>query len=464
MAPSQRLVCEKWQTCPDGRHECSQSSSQPCGCQSAVIKPTVNAILNDDQKDSQERYIAGIKKHIREDQAALVLGAGISKPSKMPLWGGLISKMMGYAIQYDQLGKHEFSNVKTSGATERASLLKLSRELTDGDLQLLGKVNTLESAEYVAQLFDTRVDSARIRRKLEEEAIHGMVKQLVDNSLSPTNLLQDPEDGLPGAGSEIAGGKTAAQGVDDAGPRKVAARNTMFAVSYLMAEEHGIHCAMSYNYDPLVQEHMLDLYRMDETQLLTHPGLWGTHKGGDGVRELYHVHGFVPGERQLARGSDRVFPNKSGPLVLSEDSYYRIEREEAYNWSSSIQSYFLNRYHCVFVGFSADDYNFRRILRQMGDKLEDGEKHRHWHYLIMTIDDWIGDVYADVCRARAWKSDGKLTEPEVDGIAKEATLLLRYVLNCRAAYWSRFNICPIWVTVKDIPNLLVNLIPTTPSP
>lgn len=462
MAPSQRLVCEKWQICPDGHRECRQGGSQPCGCQSAVIRPKTSAILNDSQKGDQKRYITGIKEHIRKDQAALVLGAGISKPSKMPLWGGLISKMMGYAIQYDQLGKHEFSNVKTSGKAEYARLLKLSKELTDGKLELLGKVNTLESAEYVAQLFDTQVDNAMIRRRLEEGAIHGMVKQLVDRSLSPTDLLQDPKDGLPGADSKIASGKTAAQVVHKAGPRKVAARNTMFAVSYLMAAEHGIHRAMSYNYDPLVQEHMLDLYGMNEVQLLTHPGLWGAGKGGNGVRELYHVHGFVPGERQLARGSDRVFPSESGPLVLSEDSYYRIEREEAYNWSSSIQSYFLNRYHCVFVGFSADDYNFRRILRQMGDKSEDGRQRRH--YLIMTIDDWIGDVYADVCRAQTWKGSGKLTKTEVDGIAKDATLLLRYVLNCRAAYWSRFNICPIWVTVKEIPDLLVDLIPAAPTP
>lgn len=459
MATSHRLVCEKWQVCPDGCYKCGQSSTHPCGCQFSVAKPTVSELLDSSQKESRERYIAGIKRHIQEDQAALVLGAGISKPSQMPLWGGLISKMMGYAIQYDQLGKHEFSNVKTSNKEEYSRLLTLSRQLTDGELNLLDKVNTLESAEYVAQLFDTEADSARIRRRLEEEAIHGMVKRLVNNSLTPVALLQDPKDGLPEASKEITGGKTAEEVVKGVGWRKTAARNTMFAVSYLMAAEGGIHRAMTYNYDPLVQEHMLDLYGIKEGQLLTHPGLWGKGGGGGDVRELYHVHGFVPGERHLAKGIDRVFPNRSGPLVLSEDSYYRIEREEAYNWSSSIQSYFLNRYHCVFVGFSADDYNFRRILRQMGDKLEGGRPQQH--YLILSIDNWIEDVYADVCRVRTQTEGGKLDKGKLDGIAEDVTLLLRYVLNCRASYWSRFNICPIWVTVKEIPDLLVDLIPAT---
>lgn len=456
MVPSHRLICKKWRICTAGRWECRQVHSQPCGCQPGITKPTVGVILDDSQKDSRNRCITAIKEHIQNDQTALVLGAGISKPSQMPLWGGLISKMMGYAIQYDQLGRHEFSDVKAAGKDERSRLLELSSKLMDGELELLGKVNALESAEYVAQLFDTKAASVKIRRMLEEEAIHGMVQQLVDRSLSPTDLLQDPIDGLPGAREEIAKGKTAVQVISECGLPNVAARNTMFAVSYLMAAENGIHRAMSYNYDPLVQEHMLDLYGMKEEQLLTHPGRWGAGWGGDDVRELYHVHGFVPGERQLAKGNDRVFPIKSGPLILSEDSYYRIEREEAYNWSSSIQSYFLNRYHCVFVGFSANDYNFRRILRQMGDKSEDDRQPQH--YLIMTIDDWIEDVYADVCRARVKKGSGRLAKVDVDRISKDAILLLRYVLNCRTAYWSRFNIYPIWVTAKEIPKLLVDLL------
>lgn len=449
------LKCRKWQ---NGNRicKCVQTEQDYCGCWSSIEIPLVNDILADAQKEEHRKYIDNIKKSIREDQAALVLGAGISKPCGMPLWGPLISKMMGYAIQYDVIGKDN-PHLYKKDTPEGKRLLTQSQDLISGELSLLGKVNALEAAEYVAQLFDVDADSSQLRQKLEGEAIGRMVHRIIDESMTPEELLCDDRTGLNDVkDSIIRDGLLPVQAVMKAGFSRVAAQNTMFAVSYLLSSDKGIHRAMTYNYDPLVQEHMMDLYGLDKSQLLTHPGKWGEGTTGKvNLREIYHVHGFVAGHRHLEKNYKEVFPEKSGPLVLSEDSYYRIERNEAYNWSSSIQSNFLNKYQCIFIGFSAEDFNFRRILRQMGDKPTEKPP----HYLILVIDDWISNFYEDVCRS-CMKKNKRITRVMVNQIATNAILLLQYALECRAAYWRRFNICPVWITSKEISGLLASLIDT----
>ena len=436
----------------ESRYRCAQCEDQPCGCGSSLSHPPVDSLLHETQRDQQNKYIERVKESIRNGQTALVLGAGISKPSEMPLWGPLISKTMGYAIHYDLAGKRQ-PRFYTKDTPEGKCLLDQSKDLIDGKLQLLGKVNPLEAAEYVVQLFYDGVSRGRTRRKLEEAAITSMIGRIVDVSKTPKELLLKD---APELKDKVSRGTGLPEAVADAGAAEIAARNTMFAVSYLLSAENGIRHAMTYNYDPLVQEHMLDLYGMKEEHLITHPGQWNKDAIGNAdAREIYHVHGFVPGQRHLDRHCDQVFPSSHGPLVLSEDSYYRIEREESYNWSSSIQSYLLNKYDCLFVGFSADDYNFRRILRQRG--VTENADPSHPHYLILTIDDWVQNIYQDVCRANI----GKDSTMNVDGVKKlsrDSILLLQYALEARANYWKRFMINPIWITVNDIPRLLTSLL------
>lgn len=321
----------------------------------------------------------------------------------------------------------------------------------------------MEAAEYVAQFFDDVTIEDDLRDSLPDASIRSMIYRILEDSYTPIELLRidcEKKCTTDPVFSHVVGkldaGGTAVDAISGVDAKEVAGLNTMFAVSYLMAHKKGIHKAITYNYDPLVQEHMLDLYGIDRSNILTHPGKWGkkAQKAKRDLREIYHVHGFVAGMRHKNRDCPEVFPSESGLLVLSEDSYYRIEREEAYNWSSSIQSGFLNKYDCLFVGFSADDYNFRRILRQMGRKHSDD---RRTHYLILTIDDWIVNTYEDVCHT-CFKDSTKIDEKTVKKISQDTVLLLQYILQCRAEYWKRFNIYPIWVTVNEIPQLLTSLI------
>lgn len=448
------MKCVKWNKIGN-RYQCVQCKEHQCGCDATVNIPTVDSLLHTNQRQQRKSYISQVKNHIKNGQAALVLGAGISKPSEMPLWGPLISEMMGYAIQYDLMGKDE-PRLYTKESPEGRRLLEQSGNLIGGNLQLLGKVNPLESAEYVVQLFYDGVTKGQARRQMEEAAVASMICRIVNASKTPEDLLFGKAPPLPDLKDALSNGTPLPEAVKGKGMSTIAARNTMFAVAYLLSAANGIGCAMTYNYDPLVQEHMLDLFGVEEAQLITHPGQWNNDaRKTDGLREIYHIHGFVPGQRHLDRHCERVFPSSSGPLILSEDSYYRIEREEAYNWSSSIQSYFLNRYNCLFVGFSADDYNFRRILRQRG--VADGTYPSHVHYLILTVDDWVRDIYQDVCRANIAK-DSTMSVNEIKKLSQDSVLLLQYALEARADYWKRFGIIPIWITVNEIPQLLTSLL------
>mgnify|MGYP003305431939 CR=1 FL=1 len=458
------LKCTKWQDQGGNKFKCMQEDSNPCGCWSNICRPKVELILSDQQKKDRAQCITHLKENIKNNSAALVLGAGISKPSKLPLWSELISKMMGYAIQYEFVGKQHFS-VATVDTKVRESIIDRTNQLINGELSVLSKVNALEAAEYVAQFFDDVTAEENVRDRLPETSIRSMIYRMLEDSYTPIELLRidsikkcksDPF--FSSIVDELDAGKSAIDAIAGVDTKKVAELNTMFAVSYLMSHNKGIRKAMTYNYDPLVQEHMLDLYGIDRGGILTHPGKWGKKRGKSKIdlREIYHVHGFVAGERHENRDCPEVFPSDSGLLVLSEDSYYRIEREEAYNWSSSIQSGFLNKYSCVFVGFSAEDYNFRRILRQMGRKHSDD---RRAHYLILTIDDWINNTYEDVCHT-CFKDSSEIDGDTVKKVSQDTVLLLQYILQCRAEYWKRFNIYPIWVTVSEIPQLLTSLIET----
>lgn len=449
------LKCSKWPA-SHSPYICTPEKNACSGCSLQGKPSSVIDLLDRDQTVERNGCIEAIRKSIKAGQASLVLGAGVSVPAGMPTWTALISKMLGYAIQYELLERYLLYSSDNSVRNDINSQLPLTKEMISGKIKLLGNVNTLESAEYVSQFFDDLSAERWIREKLPEISVGTMVARMIDSTDTPEALFRKSyhlEKPLTDAAIAL-------------GWKEIAKKNTIFAVSYLMAQDSGIRQAVTYNYDPLVQENLLELFGIPKEKILTHPGKWNEEKNNSSdLRQFYHVHGFVYGERHAEKaecqGFHRVFPSESGPLILSEDSYYRIEQEEAYNWSSSIQSYFLNRYNCIFVGFSAEDYNFRRILRQMSSTFNNNEGHdssnHPWHYLILSVDNWITDTYKAICTAH-WSNSKTASIKVQTQIDQEVKLLLQKILTSRAKYWKRFGIQPIWVLREEIPTLLTTLL------
>jgi len=475
------LHCSYLKSDEHGHKYCVTKGCQDCGCKPEIKFPYVKDFLSDIQLDEQNINLRKVRSAVACRSAALVLGAGVSIPSGLPDWVGLVSRMMGHAIQYNQI-----SSNKSRAVNER-----MTDALIRGDLRFLNGINTLESGQYVKQLFDDPSLPRKQRDQLPELAMKEMIFRMINDSLTGKELLakcfcrqsgaapfsnvskekkrdlaqrwEEWEDvkkkGFPPNGAEqekellgeiyrcIEGHLDLDK--DQAG---IARLSTIFAAAYLSARENGIRNVMTYNYDPLLQECMLELYGLKAENLMTHPGRWSekfNRVEKEGVREIFHVHGFVPGRRHLSKKEKIVYPEESERLILSEDSYYEVEQNGTYNWSSSIQSYFLNKYNCIFVGFSAEDYNFKRILRQQGSYRENEEPS---HYLILAIDDLIRNTFKDVCRYHMQTQDG------FEFVAEEAKTSIQYILECKQKYWRRFGICPVWVTVGEIPELLVSLI------
>lgn len=99
---------------------------------------------------------------------------------------------------------------------------------------------------------------------------------------------------------------------------------------------------------------------------------------GDGKPEIYHIHGSIPVPISKADHTVIQEGKQSKKIIFAEDDYYDIERI-SYNWTNLVQADFLQRSNCVFLGFSADDYNFRRIVKLM-------PKGDNCHYLFIALD------------------------------------------------------------------------------
>lgn len=424
------IECQFQRFGADGTAHCflrdTDLKKYPNGCPSCVSLPMVESLLDHDARTNRAKYQIEIRNAIAEDRATLVLGAGVSMPMKMPNWLGLISKMAGYARQYGDYADGELRDSEDI----RRLCVRLEQELINGELTLFNGVNVLESGQYIEQALRDAADKKSVQELLKET-----LSIIIAQSLTPTRWIKEKWK----------------KDYPRLSPRRnqlLAARhNSLCAAAYLLCAKNGFRRALTYNFDTLVQEYLIDIFRVNPDRIFTHPGEWSKYprKGVRDPIDMFHVHGCIPRRENLQKPS-RAFPKKSEQIILTESSYYDTEQSGAYNWQNSLQSYYLNRDHCVFVGFSADDYNFRRILRQMGNG-----KHPK-HYLILTIDSVAQETWAAVCRRRLCSS------ASAEQVREEALQLLRLQLDMKTKYWNRYDFHPIWVTVNDIPTYLPSLV------
>lgn len=418
------LMCEFLQADAAGSYHCQFTGESwrkyPNGCQSCVNIPPTEQLLNSNQQDKREQFQKEIRQNLKAGRATLVLGAGISVPMKMPDWLGLVSRMSGHALLYRTYKQPDSSNA------DREYQLALEKDLSSGKLKLFNGVNVLESGQYIAQILE-----ASAKERAENGLIKGVISDIIEDSIPPETFLRE-HSGFS--------------------PEDIAKDNTLCAVAYLLQADGGFRRALTYNFDTLVQEYLISVFGVPPERVITYSECWNQdleNVSSDPIR-LFHVHGCIPRyENQKCPNS--AFPKESGRIILSEDSYYDTERYEAYNWQNSIQSFCLNRDSCVFVGFSADDYNFRRILRQMGDH-RSRESALPKHYLIFAIDQLVRDTWAVVCRHYL------SFDVTPEKVRRDALILLSLQLEMKANYWKRYGFHPIWITIQDIPEFLLSLL------
>lgn len=428
------LGCKRLCVQNDGTYLCSNDGvnqqSQLVGCHSKIDIPSAEKLLSKEKLDDQTENIDKVKQAIKSKHATLVLGAGVSIPVNMPDWVGLVSRMSGYAFQYQDYKGREYPE------ETRAQILRIEKELILGKLKILNGVNVLEAAQYVLDAIGSVTGG-----QSGNEVIKEVISAIIDNSEKPCEFLKSWQEKHPDCN------------LSTHDLRSVAEECTLSAVAYLlqMPEGEGLRRVLTYNYDTLVQEYLISLFGVSEDRIITHVEGWTTVNSYiEDPIEVFHLHGCVP--RPELRNRPPAFPDESEQLILSEDSYYDTERYEAYNWQNSIQSYHMNRDNCIFVGFSADDYNFRRILRQLGSRTNNRPK----HYLILTIDQLARDIWESVCQSHITDN----TMPEE--LRKDTIVLLNRELDMKEIYWHDYGFYPIWVTIQDIPKLLLSFSDDSP--
>ncbi len=483
----------KWINYEDEKYTCGPRS-QPWKCRCQLDIPKAQELLGDLFEKREER-INTVKKILSAETEksgmTLVLGAGISIPMGMPNWTGLISKMSGYTFRHQDYASLHKSPSGEVGMVKDHQANRLERALINGDLTILDGVNVLEAAQYVWQMLNNGANSPQTT----EEKLKGVILPIIDKSKTPEAFLRGstylaqyyirhPEElpsdlsgirpqieefhalAFPGHMAEpvwsnldqeklktlIPSPPSLCQRLANLKYREevlqdIAQDNTLCAVANLLRKPGGFRRAITYNYDMLLEEYLSGVFGVSKDKIASHTEAW-TGRTGGGIIQIFHVHGCIP------RSSDDF--QQSRQLILSEDSYYDTERYGVYNWQNSIQSYYLNRDNCVFVGFSADDYNFRRILRQMGNRSGGDQPD---HYLLLTIDPIVRDIYESVCCYYLSTEDPALkaaTSPKA--IWEDTCYLLKRILNMRESYWTeKHKMLPIWVTIDELPRLLLSL-------
>lgn len=446
------LECSRLKVESDGRCTCCPPTGFVC-CKSDILVPPIDEILSEienstspskrgskclSQKESQEQNLNDVRKKIRDQEVVLALGAGISVSMGMPTWKGLISKLTGYAFQYRDWanpGSWDDASDCESARQKRARILMLEKELIEGNLYLLNDINTLEAAQYV---------KGTLEGSWEEQAtvlIKSIISAIIEKSTRPEDYFR--ERGI------------ACTDVSEDTKKEMAATNSLCAVAYMLQAKGGFRKVITYNYDTLLQEFLLSpVFGVTKDHIVTHSEKWTSQGENEDIIEIFHVHGCIP--RKENQGKLPSFPPESQQIILSEDSYYETEQREAYNWLNSIQSYFLNKNTCIFVGFSADDYNFRRILRQQGFKQDSiSNSHSPSHYLILTVDDLVKNTWESVCQ---YHMSAKGAQTTTADLQMEAIALVAREMEMKEQYWSRYNFHPIWTTKRDVPSVLLSLL------
>lgn len=226
---------------------------------------------------------------------------------------------------------------------------------------------------------------------------------------------------------------------------------------------------LTYNYDNAF-EYAYDKYQADSKRTLTPVFIDNQLPFAEDYKSVcsYHVHGYVPyfteTYSEKSEIVDALKKDEAKRLILSEYSYDDMAHS-GYKWRNTLQIDTFLKYNCLFFGFSATDKNFKRIVKLMGWRNEGSvfdEEHEAKHYIFMTIDDYIKNIFGELApivfndkskKSRAKKKLKSAFENQRDDLLKALIVqcrLMCYTLRSRRKYLKGLNIYPIWCTTFDV--------------
>lgn len=385
---------------------------------------SVKSIFNKKIITQNEARLNHLKEMIqKKEDVTWVLGAGISCPFDIPLWDTLLRKMWARLVEADvmktalsfekkDINKNNYKECyyddvlveiykeyyKSSGYKRAAK-----KAMKDGNEEYLKGFNLLEFAEYIR---NSLAESGKKLSETEKQIYSSMLKILVKESLYSKydfNKMISNDSVLKQLGQ------------------------------YLSEKTDRMNLVISYNYDEILErciKNKLNDEFTDRVNIIVDNSKF-KKKELEKIN-IIHVHGFLPEDEELKA-------YESDEIVLTETSYDEVGRY-AYKWINTVQSEALMNSSNIFLGFSGQDGNFRRILKNI-DKNKDKE-----HFMFVSINSFVSK-----CSELGKKS------PNREKRAYEEIQLLRY-LQRQEEYWKKYNIFPIWTTHDELFDMIKEIL------
>lgn len=261
-----------------------------------------------DWKNIRENTIEEISKKYQSGQFSLFLGAGVSSSAGLPDWDTLLNSL------------------------------------------------------FVSMLIDSEKEGDGIK----EDTLKSIVSRLREiDGPSSIALARYLRKGITGSSEQ--------EKFNEALTRKLyELRNSNKDISSLLIKEIANLCVPSrlgakvksvvtYNFDDLFEREL-------KTKNLSHRSIYEEMDLPSSEElPIYHVHGFLPENRQEYPSIDK------STLVFSEEGYHKIYNE-SYHWSNLIQLNSLKENCCLMIGLSLTDPNLRRLL-EISRKSTEKAKH-----------------------------------------------------------------------------------------
>lgn len=375
--------------------------------------------------DENNKRMEELKQSIKDESLCFILGAGVSQSKGLPNWQKLLSKMIGRVLySYDGIkGEKEIPSVQDLSRSAKASEKeKFSRGCEGEYVDCLNGINLLEVAEYLLNYFEDTLKAGdkKIRCGIAEKQMMSLLHYALYS-------------GMDGKLTDLDTDKTTTLGA------------VAKVITSRFGEKQERQDVITYNYDDLLEKYIqLSAVNEDIIKSITYTDK--DKKLEENKVNICHIHGKVSLEEE---------DGDSKHIILSESSYHDIEDVE-YKWVHTVQVNAMLNNTCLFVGFSADDYNFRRIVRK-------SEKTGN-SYILFAVDDFVKAVFGKIVQDERKTFPGKSEEEIYKDIFgshdkyRYEKLMFTFMVHSKTLYWEKQKIKPIWTTLGELPAIIEQLV------
>lgn len=437
-------------------------------------------------KMNQKNYNL-LAKQMKNKEVTFMLGAGVSMPAGLPNWYTLLSKMWARLTELDMVPDLEqspqcdacsYQKARASmiETMEKDSYYEKANAAMNGNFgSLFDGMNVLEIAEYIRNyikgISEPGFDSHGLEH-ITEQIVHSLIKESM-------KLEKDVEvKDLCGKMKQEAIGEI----------------SHMLSRCMSRTGKKGVHSVVTYNYDDLLECCLKMNEGIQNKNLNVVYDMTADKRPKTGKINIYHPHGYLP-----IFDTDATL-SQSDCIILTETSYYQME-QKAYSWENSIQAKDFLDTTCVFIGFSGQDYNFRRMLKNRERRLPNTDGP---HFIFFSLNDFVNKLFGEEVEKRfnekkinelldqikgsvtgtipldilntmneslvrltnhiCTDADKKVKEKILNELAVDKNfhyewVQLYHLLYAQHTYWESYGLTPIWTTYAELPNMIRKLLP-----